>query len=170
LSIGNTSDANTFEFTAIKLFYCSLEIRSSLELNKAPFTITVSTSLGVNNVKTGLTSEIFEILPTGLSWKASDLHTVRRTSRTGSSALSSSKRITVASPASELHGQTFAHKVGTMESRNDVASIHSILVFDKTEAIHKLDLGDLACAMSIEVGFNIRFGRITRQVAQVQSS
>jgi len=62
LGICNTSDANTFEFTAVKLFYCSLKIRSSLELNKASFTISVATRLGVNNVKAGLTSEVFEVL------------------------------------------------------------------------------------------------------------
>jgi hypothetical protein len=40
-------------------------------------------------------------------------------------------------------------------TRNDIASIHSILVLDKAEAIHELDLGDLSRAMSVEVGFDI---------------
>lgn len=33
--ISDASDADSLEFTAIKLFYCSLEIRSSLEFNEA---------------------------------------------------------------------------------------------------------------------------------------
>jgi hypothetical protein len=44
-------------------------------------------------------------------------------------------------------------------TRNHIASIHSILVLDETKAIHELDLGDLAGAMSVEVGFDIGFGR-----------
>jgi hypothetical protein len=61
-------------------------------------------------------------LPTGLSWKASDLHAVRRTSGTGSNTLGSGKCITVASTTSELNGQAFAHKVGTMESCEEIGS------------------------------------------------
>jgi hypothetical protein len=74
----NTCDANAFEFTAVKLFYCSFEISSSLELNKTPvivsirilsltgvhlpFAITVTAGFGVNNVKARLTGEVFEVL------------------------------------------------------------------------------------------------------------
>jgi hypothetical protein len=54
----------------------------------------------------------------------------------------------------EVFGQ---REVGE-RTRNDVASIHSILIFDETKAIHKLDLGDLASSMSVEVGFDISFG------------
>lgn len=43
-------------------------------------------------------------------------------------------------------------------TRNYIASIHRILVLDETKAVHELDLGDLAGAMSVEVGFNISFG------------
>jgi hypothetical protein len=41
---------------------------------------------------------------------------------------------------------------------NHIAGVHRILVFDKSEAVHELDLGDLSSAMSVEVGFNISFG------------
>jgi hypothetical protein len=76
--ISNTGDTDSLEFPAVKFFYCGLEIRSGLELNKAsdllviemlseqeryrPFAIPVSTSLGVNHVKAGLTGEVFKVL------------------------------------------------------------------------------------------------------------
>jgi hypothetical protein len=41
---------------------------------------------------------------------------------------------------------------------NHIAGIHSILVFDEPEAIHELDLGDLSCAMSVEMGLDISLG------------
>jgi hypothetical protein len=41
---------------------------------------------------------------------------------------------------------------------NHIAGIHSILVFDESEAIHELDLGDLSCAMSVEMGLDICLG------------
>jgi len=62
LSVCNTSDANTLELTAVKLLYSSLEIRRSLELNKASFTIAITACLGVDNVKARLTGEVFKIL------------------------------------------------------------------------------------------------------------
>lgn len=43
-------------------------------------------------------------------------------------------------------------------TRNDIARIHRVLVLDKTEAVHELDLGNLASAMGREVGFNVSFG------------
>jgi hypothetical protein len=41
---------------------------------------------------------------------------------------------------------------------NDISGIHSIFIFNKTKAIHELDLSDLASAMSCEVVFDIRLG------------
>jgi len=41
---------------------------------------------------------------------------------------------------------------------NHIAGIHSILVFDESEAIHELDLGDLSGAMSVEVSLDISLG------------
>lgn len=43
-------------------------------------------------------------------------------------------------------------------TRNDVARIHRIFIFDEAESIHKFDLGDLSGAMGIEVSFDIGFG------------
>lgn len=43
-------------------------------------------------------------------------------------------------------------------TRNDIARIHCIFVFDESETIHKFNLGDFASAMSVEVSFNISFG------------
>ena len=44
-------------------------------------------------------------------------------------------------------------------TRNHIASVHRIFIFDESKAIHELDLGDLPCAMSVEVGFDIRLRR-----------
>ena len=49
-------------------------------------------------------------------------------------------------------------------TRNDIASIHSILVLDKAEAIHELDLGDLPGAVSVEMGLDISLGGWGRSV------
>ena len=48
-----------------------------------------------------------------------------------------------------------AGRVGGLLTWNDIASIHGILVLNEAEAIHKLDLGDLAGAMGVEVVLNI---------------
>src|SRR4051794_18158734 len=60
-------------------------------------------------------------------------------------------------------------EVGEREcTRNHVASIHSILVLDEAKAIHELDLGDLAGAMSVEMGFNIGFGSCVMVSIQIR--
>jgi hypothetical protein len=41
---------------------------------------------------------------------------------------------------------------------NHIAGIHSILVLNESEPIHELDLGDLSCAMSVEMGLDISLG------------
>jgi hypothetical protein len=41
---------------------------------------------------------------------------------------------------------------------NHIACIHGILVLDEAEAIHELDLHDLACAVGVEVVLNIGLG------------
>lgn len=41
---------------------------------------------------------------------------------------------------------------------NHVSGIHGVLIFDKTEAVHELDLGNLASAMLGEVGFDVGLG------------
>jgi hypothetical protein len=114
-------------------------------------------------------------LPAGLTWKSRDLHAVRCTSGTRSSTFISSKSIAIASSTSELNGQALAHEVRTVKgcvkchfvsargtvvglTRNDITGIHSILIFDESEAIHKLDLGDLSGAMTVEMRLNIRLG------------
>lgn len=49
-------------------------------------------------------------------------------------------------------------QTGISLTRNYVARIHRILVFDEAEAIHQLDLSDLSRAMGIKMGFHIGFG------------
>lgn len=43
-------------------------------------------------------------------------------------------------------------------TRNNVARIHGILIFDEAEAIHELDLRDLAGAMGTEVSLDLGLG------------
>jgi len=168
LSISDTSDTNSFEFTAVKLLYCSLKVCSSLKLNKASFAIPVTTSLGVDDIEAGLTSEVFQVLPAGLTWKSRYLHAMRSTSWTWSIALCIGEGITGARTTSKLNGQALTHEVRAMEGGNYIAGIHRIFVFNESEAIHKLDLGDFSSAMSVEVRLDIGFGSTSRKIAQVQ--
>lgn len=41
---------------------------------------------------------------------------------------------------------------------DDISSIHGIFIFNEAEAIHKLDLGDLASTMGGEVTLDIGLG------------
>lgn len=43
-------------------------------------------------------------------------------------------------------------------TRDNISSIHCILIFYKAEAIHKLDLGNLPRAMAAEMLLDILFG------------
>lgn len=114
-------------------------------------------------------------LPAGLTWKSRDLHAVRCTSGTRSSTFISSESIAIASSTSELNCQALTHEVRTVKgyvdcycvfargtvvglTRNDITGIHGILVFDESEAIHELDLGDLSGAMSVEMRLDIGLG------------
>ena len=45
-----------------------------------------------------------------------------------------------------------------MLTRNNIARIHRILVFDEAESIHQLNLGNLASAMGREVSFDVGLG------------
>jgi flagellar biosynthesis regulator FlaF len=66
---------------------------------------------------------------------------------------------------SELDDEALAHEIGTMESRNDITSIHGVLVLDETETVHQLDLSNFASAVSLEVAFDVCLGGITGKVA-----
>lgn len=55
----------------------------------------------------------------------------------------------------------------SVKSWNDVTRVHGILVFDEAEAVHELDLEDLA-AMCAEELFDFGFGDIFWQVAEVE--
>lgn len=61
LRICSATDCYTFELSAIELFYGSLKIYSSFELNES-FAISVTACLRIDYVKAGLTGEIFEVL------------------------------------------------------------------------------------------------------------
>lgn len=46
----------------------------------------------------------------------------------------------------------------------DISCIHGVLILDKAEAIHKLNLGDVAGAMGVEVVLNIGLGSYNHTV------
>ena len=49
-------------------------------------------------------------------------------------------------------------RLGVALTRNNVARIHGILIFDKAKAVHKLDFGDVSSSMSSKMSFDIGFG------------
>ena len=49
-------------------------------------------------------------------------------------------------------------KMRRQHTRHDITCVHSIFVLNKAKAVHKLDLGDLASAMGVEVVLNIGLG------------
>ena len=53
-----------------------------------------------------------------------------------------------------IHGE----RACRIRTRYDISRIHGVFVLDEAEAIHKLNLGDLACAMSVEVVLDIGLG------------
>lgn len=69
----------------------------------------------------------------------------------------------------ELDHQSLPHKLRSMESWDNITSIHGIFVFNEAEAIHELNLGDLAGAMGVEVVLNVGLGSGSREIAQVEA-
>lgn len=51
-----------------------------------------------------------------------------------------------------------------IRTRYHIARIHGVLVLDEPEAIHELNLGDLAGAMGVEVILNIGLGSYIHMV------
>lgn len=51
-----------------------------------------------------------------------------------------------------------------IRTRDNVARIHGVFVLDEAEAIHELDLGNLAGAMCVEVVLNIGLGSYSHKV------
>jgi hypothetical protein len=49
-------------------------------------------------------------------------------------------------------------KMRRQHTRHDITCVHSIFVLNKAKAVHKLDLGDLASAMGVEVVLNVGLG------------
>jgi len=67
--------------------------------------------------------------------------------------------------ASELDDEALAHEVGTMECRDNITSVHCVLVLDEAKSIHEFDLSDLTSTMRLEVALDICLGGIARKVA-----
>lgn len=60
-----------------------------------------------------------------------------------------------------MHGQKVEYDRHT---GHDVAGIHGVLVLNEAEAIHKLNLGNLARAMGVEMILNIGLGSCSNTV------
>lgn len=61
-------------------------------------------------------------------------------------------------------------RLGGRLTRDNVASIHGVLVFDEAEAVHQLDLGDFSGAMSRKVSLNIGLGSCRQRVSGIACS
>ena len=55
-------------------------------------------------------------------------------------------------------------------TRHDIARVHVVFVLDEAEAIHELDLGNLAGAMGVEVVLNIGLGSCSKSGQRCQVS
>jgi hypothetical protein len=105
-------------------------------------------------------------LPAGLSWEAVDGHTELGSAWTRNRALLVRIGFGATGTTGKLHYEAFAHEVCTMESRNNIASIHGIFVFDEAESVHELDLGNFAVSMGSEVALHISAGSYSFQGIQ----
>jgi hypothetical protein len=161
-------DFLTLELTAVQLLNGGLQVGGCLVLDETS-TIALATNLGVDDVQSRLAGKILQILPAGLDRKVCYPHPVRSATRTWGNTLVGREILVAAGSACKLDNQAFAHEVRAMESRNDVTSIHSILVLDETKAVHELDFSDLAGAMGLEVAFDFRLGGIAGKVAQIEA-
>jgi hypothetical protein len=56
-----------------------------------------------------------------------------------------------------------------MESRHDITRIHGVLVLDETEAVHELDLGDLASSMGGEMLLNVTLSSSPWEIPQIET-
>lgn len=74
----------------------------------------------------------------------------------------------VSGSTGKLNSEALSHEIRSVKSRNNVAGIHRILVFDEAETVHQLHLGDFPGAMSRKVCLDIGLGSIARKVAQVE--
>jgi hypothetical protein len=97
-------------------------------------------------------------LPAGIIGKSRDLHSVRSSTRSRRRTLVPHAALSVSSSAGKLNGEAFSHKVGSMESWNYVASIHSILILDESETVHKLHFGNISGAVGRKVSLDIGLG------------
>lgn len=99
--------------------------------------------------------------PTG-TWWGSVGRTVKLTRRLGTTA-------------SKLNNQALTHEFGAVErgvrlTRDDITSVHRVLVFNKAKAVHELDVDNLPSAMGSKVVCDILFCGVTWKVAQVEPS
>lgn len=66
--------------------------------------------------------------------------------------------LSVPGAMSKLDSESFSHKVRSVKGRDNILSVHGILVLDETEAVHQLDLGDFSGSMCRKVSLNIGLG------------
>ena len=52
---------------------------------------------------------------------------------------------------------------------NNITGIHGIFILNEAEAIHELDLGDLAGSMGLEMGLNVGLGGVAGEVPKIET-
>jgi hypothetical protein len=109
-------------------------------------------------------------LPTSFR-ETGDLHPEHGTpgTRNRRAILGTRKVLLASRTTSKLHCQSLAFEVTAMESRDNVTSIHGILILDEAKAVHQLDLRNLTGAMGREVFFDILFGDIAGKIPEIES-
>jgi hypothetical protein len=166
--IGDVLDTGNFlplELTTVQLLHCGLQVGGRLILDESS-AITLAANFRVDDVQSRLAGKVFEVLPAGLHRKIRYSHPVWCAPRTRGNALVGSEvLVTGTRAASELDDEALAHEVGTMECRDNITSVHCVLVLDEAKSVHELDLSDLTSAMRLEVALDICLGGIARKVA-----
>jgi len=156
-------DCRCLKSLSIQLFHGSFEVGCSFELHES-FAITFASSFGIDDVQlTRVSGEIFEVLPTGIRLKASDLHAVDCATGTRNVAVRRPCKVVLpAWSSSKLNSQSLALEFCSMEGWNDVSSVHGIFILDETKAIHELDFLNGAGAMSAKVLLDVLFRDVAR--------
>jgi hypothetical protein len=161
LNIGDTAHSGALELSSIKLIDGSFQISCSLELNE-PSSL-FAASLRIDNVQTRLTCKIFQVLPACFR-ETRNQHAKNRTTGTRHvRAIRGAREIFFAAWSTrKLDCKSLAFEVATVECRNHISSIHRILVLDKPESVHQLDLCDLPGAMATKVFLDVLFSHLKK--------
>jgi len=56
-----------------------------------------------------------------------------------------------------------------MERGHNISGIQLVVIFDKAETVHQLDLRDLAGAMAAEMFFDVAFSHVAGKVPKIEA-